>query len=673
MFKRFAGTFWYFAKPKKIFSQLSRSTFWNMSTFSRYPNISPHLAEIVKPHLPKDGSPEIDPSTKSNYYNFKVEHLYLDLAVRFDKKRLIGSASFDIKAIQDSGNIILDSSFLNIKDVFINGEKTSFTVKPREEPLGSPFVINYSVRINDSFKLKVDYETTDKCTALQWLDPEQTDGHKLPYLFSQCEPSHARSFFPCFDTPSIKAPVSYHITSPLNTLVSGLLSDKKPSSSDPKHFVYHYEQPVPIPSYLVSIASGDIVGAKIGPRSTVYSEPSFIDKCQYEFEADTEKFIKTAEDLVFEYEWKEYNVLILPQSMPFGGMEHPNCTFATPTLVSGDRENVDVIAHELSHSWSGNLVTNCSFEHFWLNEGWTVYLERRIIGKLHGDKYRDFSAIIGWTDLVNAIDAMGDTANRYSSLIQDLKDETDPDDSFSDVPYEKGSNMLYTIEKTLGGKEQFDPFIKYYFRKFKYSSLDTYQFLDTLYGFYADRKNILDTIDWQRWLYEPGLPPKPKFNTELVDQCYNLSDKWIKVASTTPEQLESIFDPSDIKNFTSNQNLVFLDTLVGSDGDDGFHWNSSSGRKAVEVMGKKYANYETSQNAEVLFRWFRIQLTARIESSYIKLADWLGTVGRMKFVRPSYILLNKVDRALALKTFKKFEAGYHPICRSMVKKDLGLA
>ncbi|VEU23486.1 DEKNAAC104585 [Brettanomyces naardenensis] len=644
-----------------------------MSTASeRYPNISPHLAKILGPHLPRDPSPEADPSTISNYVNFKINKSTLDLDVSFDKKRLIGSVSFDLETLKAVPNVVLDSSFLNVKKVTVNGNETDFSVKPREEPYGSPLVIDFPSKPRESFALTVYYETTGKCTALQWLEPAETDGHKLPYLFSQCEPTHARSFFPCFDTPSVKSPFIYHITSPFAVLVSGLPVDKQPSKTKPKKFLYRFEQPVPIPSYLVSIASGDIVGKPIGPRSTVYSEPSFIDKCQYEFEDDTEKFIEAAESLVFEYEWRTYNVLILPQSMPFGGMEHPNCTFATPTLISGDRENVDVIAHELAHSWSGNLITNCSFEHFWLNEGWTVYLERRIVGKIHGEKFRHFSSIIGWTDMVNSIEAMGDTAKRFSTLIQDLKDGTDADDSFSTVPYEKGSNLLFTIEKVLGGKDRFDPFIKHYFSKYKYKSVDSYQFLDTLYGFYENQKDLLDSIDWQTWLFEPGLPPKPRFDTQLVDECYSLASKWIDIASNHPDKLISSFSPSDIESFSSNQNLVFLDTLVGSDGENGFSWQSESGVKAIGIMGDVYSKYQKSQNAEVLFRWFRLQLTGRIRPAYQRLADWLGTVGRMKFVRPSYVLLNKVDRDLALRTFKKWESGYHPICRAMVKKDLGL-
>lgn len=636
-----------------------------------YPNLSPKLREILLSHLPVS-SPEIDPSTLSNYQKFDVRHTTLNLDVLFQEKKLKGSVTLSLTTLSDVSSIILDTSFLKIHNIEINKKPfVDYKLNDRVEPFGSSLEINYSSSTDDEFDLKINYETTDDGTALQWLEPEQTDGKKSPYLFSQCEAIHARSFFPCFDTPSIKSKFTYYFNSPFNTLTSGLL-DHKSETADGT-MTYHFEQPVPIPSYLVSIASGDITDAEIGPRSTVYSEPSFVKQCQYEFEADTEKFIQTAENIVFPYEWKDYDVLILPSSMPFGGMEHPNCTFATPTLISGDRENVDVIAHELAHSWSGNLVTNCSFEHFWLNEGWTVYLERRIQGSIHGEDFRHFSAIIGWNDLEASILSMGESAKKFSTLIQDLKDKTDPDDSFSTVPYEKGFNLLFHLENTLGGKEVFDPFIKHYFNRYKYQSLDSYQFLDTLYEFYSDKTDLLDSIDWNTWLYAPGLPPKPKFNTKLVDECYTLADKWLNIIETAPDKLTSEFKPSDIANFGANQNGVFLDKLVSYEGQHGFSWKTENGKKAIELMSKIYKQYPESHNAEVIFRWFRLLLSAQIKSSYQGLADWLGTVGRMKFVRPSYTMLNNVDRPLALKTFKKYEMSYHPICRSMVKKDLGLS
>lgn len=606
-------------------------------------------------------SPEADPSTLSNYSNFSFGTTSLSFDVDFDLKTVSGTVVYDLNLKSTASEVVLDTSFLSILGSSVNGKPQKFVVADRKEPLGSTLTIPIE---GAKIELLIDFKTTEKCTALQFLDKEATDGKKLPYLFSQCQAIHARSLFPCFDTPAVKTPYRFQVRSALPSLMSG-----RPVSADDG--VYKFNQPIPIPSYLVALASGDITKLPIGPRSHVYCEPSQVGACQYEFENDMELFLQAAEKLVYAYEWDQYDALVLPLSFPYGGMENPNATFVTPTLISGDRENVDVIAHELAHSWSGNLVTNCSWEHFWLNEGWTVYLERRILGAIHGEPTRHFSAIIGWADLENSIEAMGDTATRYSTLVQNLKDRCDPDDSFSTVPYEKGFNLLYAIEQVVG-REAFDPFIPHYFATYKYKSLDTYQFLDTLYDFFADKKEQLDTIDWDTWLYKPGMPPvKPKFDTTLVDQCYALADKWFNtLKAPSKSDLHNIFSPSDITGFSSNQSVVFLDTMSSFDKTPGFQW--SDHKDALKIMSDIYSAYSSSSNAEVLFRWFAVQVGGQNREYYAKLGEWLGTVGRMKFVRPGYVLLNSVDHGLAIEYFRKFESTYHPICKAMVKKDLGL-
>ena len=282
--------------------------------------------------------------------------------------------------------------------------------------------------------------------------------------------------FPCQDTPDVKSEFDFRIRSALPVVASGLEDgvEDVPGSSDK---IYKFKQKVPLASYLFAVASGDIVSAPIGPRSAVWTGPDELDECKWELEEDTEKFLQTAEKLVYPYAWGTYNVLVLPPSFPYGGtikvayfaedlasklttrvtgMENPMYTFATPTIISGDRQNVDVIAHELSHSWSGNLVTSASWEHFWLNEGWTTYLERRIQGFLHGESSRDFSAIIGWKALQDSVKNFGED-HEFTKMIPDLKGK-DPDDAFSSVPYEKGSTFLYHLEKLIG-KAKWDKFI----------------------------------------------------------------------------------------------------------------------------------------------------------------------------------------------------------------------
>ncbi|KAH3901283.1 bifunctional aminopeptidase/epoxide hydrolase SCDLUD_002774 [Saccharomycodes ludwigii] len=629
---------------------------------------------------PKESSPTYDHSTLSNYKSVlgNLFNTDLQLSINFDKKQIDGTVTFELKST-NTNVYHLDTSYLDIHSIKYNNQQiNNWSILDRVGALGSRLVIKDIPEGNsaNSNKLSIDFSTTDKCTALQWLDSNQTSGK--PYVFSQLEAIHARSLFPCFDTPSVKSKYTCTIKSPLPVVFSGI--EKESHEKD----VYAFEQTVPIPSYLIGIASGNLVSADIGPRSKVYTEPFRLKDAQWEFDGDVERFIETAEQLIFKYEWGSYNVLINPQSYPYGGMESPNMTFATPTLIAYDKSNVDVIAHELAHSWAGNLVTNCSWDHFFLNEGWTVYLERRILGAIHGDPARHFSALIGWNDLENSINAMSNP-ERFSKLVQDLSDGCDPDEAFSSVPYEKGFNLLFHLETKLGGTEVFDPFIKHYFSTFSKKSLDTWQFLDCLFDFYHSNyyyKNskerdytkyeiLRNEVDWETWLFKAGMPPKPIFNTELADSVYDLVHKWKSLVSKTDNTNSFTPSPGDIKNFNSNQLVLFLDTLCNPK-EGGLHnWYEYSEvvEKFLSVYGKLIGG---SRNAEVIFRFFRFQVYSHNKESYLKLSDWLGTVGRMKFVRPGYRLLNMVDRSLALETFKKYEYTYHPICATLVKQDSGI-
>ncbi|CDO95517.1 unnamed protein product [Kluyveromyces dobzhanskii CBS 2104] len=625
------------------------------------------LPEVLESRRPKE-APEFDYSTLSNYKSFDVKNSQLDIAVDFEKKTISGSVTYEIEKVKkEETQLKLDTSYLQVLGVDINEDKdVKFELLDRKHPLGSQLIVKPS-SLPGKFNLSLRFSTTADCTALQWLEGHQTSGK--PYVFSQLEAIHARSLFPCFDTPSVKSPYIANIKSELPVVFSGIQTGYSESTK-----TYSFKQEVPIPAYLIGIASGDLASAEIGPRSKVYVEPYRLKDAQWEFDGDVEKFITTAENIIFEYEWGTYDILINPNSYPYGGMESPNMTFATPTLIAHDKSNIDVIAHELAHSWSGNLVTNCSWDHFWLNEGWTVYLERRITGAIHGEPTRHFSSLIGWNDLEGSISAM-ENPERFSCLVQNLKDGTDPDNAFSTVPYEKGSNLLFYLENLLGGKEVFDPFIKHYFTKFARQSVDTWQFLDTLFDFFHEKRHLLESVDWKTWLFTPGMPPKPELITELADNVYTLANKWVDAAQNISEreQLEKMFSPKDISEFSSNQIVLLLDTLVqgGNPENDTFKW--SDYRDASRVFSNIYKDkISKSQNAEVIFRHYRLQLKSKIPSSYPELAEWLGTVGRMKFVRPGYRLLNEVDRELAVETFNRFRDTYHPICKALVKQDLGL-
>lgn len=336
-------------------------------------------------------------------------------------------------------------------------------------------------------------------------------------------------------------------------------------------------------------------------------------------------------------------------------MENPIVTFATPTIISGDRENVDVIAHELSHSWSGNLVSNASWEHFWLNEGWTTYLERRLQAAVHGEPHRDFSAIIGWKALEDSMNLFGHD-HEFTKLVIDLKGK-DPDDAFSSIPYEKGFHFLYYLEK-LVGKPKWDEFIPHYFTTWQRKSLDSYEFKATLLDFFAKDKEAteaLSSVDWDTWFYKPGLPPKPQFDTSMVDKCYALADKWENAGS------DFTASPSDIKGWSANQIVVFLERVQ--------LFKTPLTPELSQKMGQAYSLTNT-RNVELSSRYFGVGLRAKDASVYQPTAKLLGQVGRMKFVRVLYRQLAKVDKPLAVETFEKNRDFYHPICRNQVEKDL---
>lgn len=624
----------------------------------------------------------VDVTTLSNYQAFDLKQGSLHIDVDFPAKVIHGHVTYELTVVEAAtSELVLDTSYLKINSVSVNGsDDATFKLRDRVEPLGSALVIDlgHSVLPGETVKVVVEYDSTTDGTALQFLDKEVTDGKKAPYLFSQCQAIHARAMVPCFDTPSVKTPYKLTATSPHQVLMSG--RPEKVEKNDDGTSTYFFDQPVPIPLYLLTIASGDIVGAPIGPRSTIYSEPAGIKAAQWEFEADMENFLQIAERLVFAYEWGNYDALVLPSSFPYGGMENPNCTFLTPTLICKDRSSVLVVAHELAHSWSGNLVTLKDWSNFWLNEGWTVYLERRIQEGIaiaeakregrpdpeaYGALMRSFHAIIGWNALENLIEALGPDADRYLKLVLDLTSNDDPDDSFSSVPYEKGLSLLVHIEQTLG-KKAFDGFIPHYFKKYRYRSVDTKDFLDTLYEYFGDRKADLDGIDWDLWLHQPGLPPKPKFDTTLADECYALAKKW---HAATEDGDYSKFSKDDIAQFDPNQLVVFLDTMMAYNTDK---WSWSKHSDALKAFEEAYPEYSTTHNAEILFRHYMLQVSAHRSKFMERMGEWLGTVGRMKYVRPAYVLLNKVDHKVAVEYFKKWLHTYHPICRTLVKKDLGL-
>ncbi|XP_071536015.1 leukotriene A-4 hydrolase isoform X2 [Panulirus ornatus] len=563
-----------------------------------------------------------DPNSYSRPDQVMVLSLHLKWDVDFSRKVVSGTATLTVDHKQkDATHLILDTRDLTIKSVKDEetGQVLQYTLGEAHPNFGSQMKITLSSIVKKQFKVQIEYETSPKCSALQWLAPEQTAGKQHPYMFSQCQAIHCRSLVPCQDTPAVKITYTAEVNaSPGLVVLMSALRDgeqKKGSST-----TFRFRQPVPIPSYLIAIAVGALESRQVGPRSLVWSEKELVEKAAFEF-SETETMLKTAESLCGDYVWGQYDLLILPPSFPYGGMENPCLTFVTPTLLAGDRSLADVVAHEISHSWTGNLITNSQWEHFWLNEGFTMFVERKIDGRMHGEATRNFSAIGGWKDLAECIRTRGEK-DPLTCLVPDLTG-VDPDDAFSTVPYEKGHTFLWYLETLVGGPSEFEPFLKAYLDKFKYQSITSEIFRSFLLEYFVDKKDVFDAVDWEAWWHTPGMPPiKPKFDEELAHVCKNLRKRWVEwdPAKKCP------FHCDDLRNMTSNQVREWLAQLLEEEPLPVIK---------LEKMDELY-NMSSRNNSEIKFRWLRLGLKAHWNNSVDEALKFVTEQGRMKFVRPIY-------------------------------------
>ncbi|XP_041110721.1 leukotriene A-4 hydrolase-like [Polyodon spathula] len=604
---------------------------------------------------------ETDPSSLASFSKCITKHLNLRFHVDFDSHAIKGNVALTIEALEDKlSSLILDTKDLKINKVTANGQDAKFTLGTAHSFRGSPLEITLPFELSrgQHVIIEVSYETSPQASALQWLTPEQTAGKKHPYLFSQCQATHCRTMVPCQDTPSVKHTYYAQVSVPkeLVAVMSAVRDGQEADPKDSSRTIYRFRQAVAMPSYLIAIVVGALESREIGPRTRVWSEKELVDLAAYEF-AETETMLKTAEQLAGPYVWGQYDLLVLPPSFPFGGMENPCLSFVTPTLLAGDRSLSNVIAHEISHSWTGNLVTNKTWEHFWLNEGHTVYLERMIVGRMFNEQFRQFKAMGGWKELQDSINTFG-AKSPLTNLVPDLS-EVNTDEAFSSVPYEKGFALLYHLEELLGGPEVFMGFVKSYIQMFAYSSVTTDDWKNYLYTYFKDKVDILNKVDWNGWMHTPGMPPvKPQYDTTLADACIALCKRWIKAS----EADLSSFSAADLQKLSSHQVIEFLALLLHEDPIPLSH---------VKRMQEVY-NLNAVKNSEIRFRWLRVCVLAKWEEA-VPLAMQMATEqGRMKFTRPLFRELYKFDkyREQAVSTFLKCRSSMHPVTAMLVAKDL---
>ncbi len=587
---------------------------------------------------------EKDIHSFANVSDVRVTHLDLELHVDFDARQLAGSATWTFDNLTQAGQIIFDTRNLDIQRVLVESKEVAFACPDSSPILGKALAIPITATARS---VQIFYRTTDGADALQWLSPAQTAGKKQPFLFTQSQAILARTWIPCQDGPGVRFTYTARITCP-PTLLAVMSAENPTEKNADGNYTFRMDQP--IPSYLMALGVGDLEFRSLGRRSGVYAEPSMMERCVYEL-GDTEKMIEAAEKLYGPYRWGRYDILMLPPSFPFGGMENPRLTFATPTILAGDRSLVSLISHELAHSWSGNLVTNATWNDFWLNEGFTTYFERRIDEAVYGRSFSEMQAILGMQDLQDELRRIGPDS-RDSWLRLDLSGR-DPDDGVSDVAYEKGYFFLRLVEE-VAGREKWDAFLRTYFDRYAFTSMTGKAFLTLLQKDVLNRLELEKQVNIQAWVYGPGIPdncPQPKSNAlSLVEDQVNA---W--KAGTPPSKLETT-------DWTTQQWIHFLRGLPA--------------KISTDQMASLDAQFRftTSRNSEILCEWFQRCIENNYTSSYPSLATYLKEIGRRKLVKPLYERLAKTENGLtwARNVYKDARPGYHPVTVSTIDEILKL-
>ncbi|CAN5465340.1 M1 family metallopeptidase [soil metagenome] len=586
----------------------------------------------------------------SNPQQVKVTNVDLDWNVLFDKKMLQGAATLKIERFTNdiAAPLILDTRDLNITKAETSADgknfnQTAFKLGTNDKILGAPLIVKLNA---DTKFVRVYYSTSPNASGLQWLTPEQTAGKKLPFMFSQAQAIHARSFIPIQDSPGVRITYTAHVRTPKG-LLAAMSAEGNVQNNSERGGDYNFKMPYPIPSYLIAIAVGDLKFQSLGNRTGVYTEPLMLAKSAFEL-ADTEKMVEATEAIYGKYRWGRYDILVLPPSFPFGGMENPMLTFATPTILAGDKSLVSLVAHELAHSWSGNLVTNATWRDFWLNEGFTTYLERRIIEAVYGMPRREMEATLGRSSLE---EELAEIDERDEILHVDLNGR-DPDDGFTGVPYEKGALFLRHLEETVG-REKFDKFVRGYFDSHAFQSITTETFIDYLQkNLLAENPKVI-RADVDEWIYTAGLPknaPQPK------------SDAFAKVETQSKNWIDRKIAAKDIKtnDWTTQEWLHFLTNLP-----------PDLGAAKMSELDKAF-NLTQRGNSEIAFQWLLMSIKNNYSAANARLEDFLTSIGRRKFVKPLFEQLAKTPegKKRAVEIYAKARPGYHPITISSVDEIL---
>lgn len=580
----------------------------------------------------------------ANTDEFVSEHLQLNLDVDFDAEELRGNATLQLRrTASNATEVILDTRELAIEGARFDlpgGKSVTATHRFGESHaiLGTPLIIAVpdELQAEEELLLTIEYRTSPGATALQWLPPELTAGGEQPFLFSQSQAIHARSWVPLQDTPAVRITYDANIHTPPQ-LMAIMSANNDPDAE--RDGDYEFQMPQPIPPYLLALAVGNIYFAPIGDQTGVYTEPELLEASAYEF-ADTQDMLDTAAAMFGPYQWGRYDLLILPPSFPYGGMENPRLSFITPSVLAGDRSLVSIVAHELAHSWSGNLVTNATWRDGWLNEGWTSYLEHRLMEVIYSEERAAELAVVDYRELLLDLEVVPLEQQALAPPFE----SGDPDDFQGIIHYHKGNLLLKYLEESFG-RDVFDEFIADYFGEFAFGTITSEVFLD-----YLDDKLLsahegkVSRADVEKWLYQPGLPDSAPIPVSAsLDAAANFARQWSQGEIDIADVPAADWSPQGMIHFInsldaglSSEQLIDLDTALG---------------------------LSDTHNAEIGRTWF-IQVARRqYRQGYGQLDEYLNRFGRTRLVKPVYQALveNGSDAMLAREMFERARGLYHPV------------
>ncbi|WP_343345269.1 M1 family metallopeptidase [Sphingomicrobium sp. XHP0239] len=611
-------------------------------------------APVETPGTTSDIAPILDREDAHDIHSFarpleaRVHHLALDLDVDFDARRVSGTATLDVDAAEGATEIVLDTRDLDIASITApDGTALDYEIGEGSEELGQPL----TVQLDGAEQIIITYAASPTGDALQFLSPEQTAGGEHPFLFSQGQSILNRSWIPTQDSPGIRQTweARIRVPNPLTAVMSAP-SAGDPIPDGPDHRIFRFDMDKSVPPYLIAIAAGNLEFEPLGLRTGVWAEPETLAAAAAEL-VDTEQMISASEDLFGPYRWGRYDMIVLPPSFPFGGMENPTLTFLTPTFIAGDKSLTSLIAHELAHSWSGNLATNATWADFWLNEGMTVYAEQRIVEAVYGEE--TFAQQVSLSqDSLDA--AIGDLDERDQILAVDLTGRH-PDDGFTDIPYDKGAAFLRTLEREVG-RERFDAFLRKWFDDHAFEPVTSSMFLEAvneqLLGGSDERAEALLINEW---IYEAGIP-----------------------ANNAPTDADAFADVDGaVSRFDEGGNVASIDW-------DG--WNTAErlrflGRIDQEVTTPRLRALDEafdltqSTNNEILFLWLQLAVANRYDPAVPRLEQFLTTQGRRKFVRPLFVALASDEewgKPIATRVYPRARPLYHPITtEDLDKLDIG--